>query len=796
MLRLTGLDDNVDVYRDEWGIPTIRATSEHDVFFAQGVVHACDRLFQLDLVRRAGTGRLAEIVGAGAVPADRLVRTLGFHRQAQAELELLSNETRAAIAAYTAGINSWIDRTRHRLPVEFRVLGYRPERWRASDCLLATRLMALNLCANWQSELVRAEIAATYGNDVLGVLDADADTRAFPAQLGTEVLGELVTAARDITGTIGLGHGTGSNNWVIGPRRTASGGALLANDPHLDLTLPSIWYEQLLRGPGYEVRGFTIPGAPGVILGHNEHVAWGFTNSCVDVQDLFVEQVDEAAGTYLDSDGEWKPLESRLEHIRVKGEDDQVMEVRSSRRGPFITDAVDHHADVHLSMRWDSVRPGRISDAVLGMNRADGWEPFREALSLWTAPAQNVVFADVRGNIGFQHAGEIPRRASGNGTLPQSGADPQAEWLDPVPFEEAPWAFNPRADRIVTANDRIVDDSYPHFISVEWMNGWRGQRIRNLIDADDAHTVAGQALIQRDVYSLAGEALQGALKLHPIEPKTPAGRQVLAALRAWSFELAIGDDGGIAYRLLVRALQEETFGFLGPLLPNFLGFSRTGVGGFWSLFGRTLPRLIHDIACSDSTLLDLGVTVHARQPVDGGEWEPATTWSDVLARACDRAGERWIGTSIGDELHPRLALPGTRFASSATVAASKRGRRQRFHRLRLQHPLGVVPGLRSVANHGPFPVPGDGDTVWAAGAFNNPMNDNAMVGPSHRHVVDLGDLDASQAVLCGGQSGHPASPHYVDQVGLWRAGELRAAPWTQERIERDAAYHQRLVPGA
>lgn len=786
-VRIPCLDAPVEVLRDAWGIPLVRAASEVDLFRAQGFLHAGDRLFQMDLLRRAGAGRLAEVVGSNGIGSDRLVRTFGFARHAREEVALLDESTRGALTAYAEGVNAWIDSSRGRLPVEFRLLGYRPERWRESDSLLPTRLMALSLCGNWQSELVRAEIASRYGHDALAIIDDNEQGRDFAAQIGVEVLGDLVTAARDATASIGLGFGTGSNSWVVGPRRTESGGALLANDPHLDLTLPSIWYEQVLRSPTLECRGFTIPGVPGVILGHNGRIAWGFTNSPVDVQDLYLEQVDEAAGTYRDVDGSDQPLTLQRERIRVKGGDDVFLEIRSTRRGPLITDAVAHHMDQPVSMRWDAVRPGRSSDAMFGVVRATDFEGFRTALGLWTAPAQNVVYADTKGNIGFQHAGEVPVRRGSDGTLPRLGDDSEGEWVGTAPYLEMPWAFNPSADRIITANDRLVDDAFPHFLSNEWMNGYRGDRIRELIDARERTTVEDHARIQVDVHSIPGARFASLLATLQPTPATIAGREVLDALLAWDGELRPDDDGAIAWRLASRALQEQAFGFIGDLLPRYLGFSRTGINGFWSLFGRSTPRLLAAIEQDDRRLLDTGARIHREHPADG--WQPANDWQEAVELALDRAGRRWTAEHHGGEHHPQLSLPGTGRSRPARAT-----RRHRFHRLRLQHPLGVVPGFAAIANRGPFAVGGDADTVWAAGAFNNATNDNAMVGPSHRNVVDLANLDGSMAVVCGGQSGHPASPHYADQVDMWRAGELRPAPWTDEALERAAKYRQQLLP--
>ena len=799
------LDGDVEVIRDQWGIPAVFASTEPDAYRVQGYLHATDRTFQLDLLRRVGLGRLAELVGEPGIGSDRLIRTLGFPQHIEGDWELIDAESRAALTAYTEGVNAGFERARRRLPVEFRLLGAKPEPWRPQDSLALSRVMALGLCGNWESELARGELAARFGLEVLDAIESGDHVGAWPAQIHTDVLGELVAAMRDTAGFGGPG-GIGSNNWVIGPRRTRSGGALLANDPHLDLQMPSVWYEQRLQGGDLDVRGFTFPGVPGVVLGHNGRIAWGFTNSSIDVQDCYLEELDESGARYRDVGGEWRDLETRTETIRVKGADPVTLTVRATRRGPIITDvATSEHISDPVSLRWDAVRPARTADTIRGFNHAAGWEDFREACRGWLAPAQNVVYADREGNIGFQHMGEIPIRTAGNdGSVPRRGDDPAGEWTGTVPFDEAPFAFNPTSSRIVTANDRLVGDDYPYFMSREWMNGYRGERIRSLIDGIEQHSVGDQVRIQTDIFSIPGTRMRDLLERVRPEPATAAGGEVLRALLEWDGELRAGDDQSAAWRLLQRAVQDEAFGFLGELMPRYLGYSRTGVNGFWSLFGRSTPRLLDAIDHDDRTILDAGRDVERRrakgerdlpEPLDG--WQPHGDWRALLAAALDRAGGWWSGEMDDAERANSRSLQRSSTSLAPGGIADRLDerlpRRRRLHRLRLQHPLGVVPGLARVANRGPYPVPGDPDTVWQTSQFNNPTNDHALVGPSHRHVVDMADVDRSVAVLCGGQSGHPASPHYADQVALWRRGETRPAPFTRPAIERHARYRQRYV---
>ncbi|MCW2926216.1 MAG: peptidase penicillin amidase, partial [Thermoleophilia bacterium] len=615
-VAMAELEGPAEVLRDAWGVPAVYAASELDAYRVQGWLHATDRTFQLDLMRRVGLGRLAELVGEPGLGSDRLMHVLDCPRLVEQEWEGLDAEVQAVLTAYSDGVNAAFRSARRKLPVEHRLLGAKPEPWLPQHCLALGRVLSLGLCGNWESELARGELIARFGAEVVDAIEAGEHERAWPAQIHPDVLGELVSAARDAASAFGGPGGIGSNNWVVGPRRTRSGGAILANDPHLDLSMPSVWYEQRLEGGDLEVRGFTFPGVPGVVLGHNGRVAWGFTNSSIDVQDCYLEELDEAGERYRDTDGEWHALEQRTARIHVKDGDDVELVVRRTRRGPILTDAAttSTHLDAAISLRWDSLRPGGTARAIFELNRARDWDGFRHACSHWLSPAQNVVFADALGNIGFQHMGEIPIRAEGNdGSIPRRGDDPVGEWTGAVPWEEQPSAFNPTSGRIVTANDRLVGDDYPYFMSREWMNGYRGERIRGLIDGIEHHAVGDQVRIQTDVFSIPGTRFRDLLERLRPEPASAAGEEVLRRLLAWDGELRADDDTSAAWRLTLRALQDEAFGFLGELLPRFLGYSRTGVNGFWSMFGRSTPLLLDSIDSDDQALLDAARSVAARR---------------------------------------------------------------------------------------------------------------------------------------------------------------------------------------
>lgn len=782
------LSDDVEILRDKVGTPAIFARCEDDMFAAQGYIHAADRLFQMDAYARFGLGEVAQVMGPAALEGDRLMRRLGLGASARGDLQLLSGASTRALERFADGVNAWIEDNQRRLPIEFSLMKYRPMPWTPERSLVLPRLLSYGLSGNWQAELVRAQLAERFGTDVLALLDdSQAGDAAFAPQIAANDLAALSEAIRTTRDSM-LRPGNGSNAWAIAPWRSGSGGALLASDPHLDLSLPGTWYEQVMTCDSWTVRGFTMPGLPGILVGHNTSIAWTFTNSTADVQDLAIEQIDTEAGTWQDENGNPNPLSVRTERIQVRFSDDDVLVVRSTPRGPLISGPADDTRGQSLSLQWAGIGPNRSFDTIYGLLRANDTDSFRAAMRHWTSPSLNAIYADASGVIGHQLVGEIPVRADGTGAMPRDATDPSTRWLGTIPFEQLPYVFEPPGGIVVSANDRIVDDSYPHFISREWMNGYRGARIRALLETTELHTVEQQVRIQCDVASLPAARFCASLALHDIRPGTSPGTRVLELLTGWDHQLREGSVAAAAWRLTLRAVQEEAYGFLGDMLLLYLGYNRQGINGNWSLMGKTTPRLLDAIEQDDAALLQLGQQIADRPGQQSGEWSPSASWGELLSRALDRAGAYLeAGTRPPRYGAPRDAKrPFTRKRHPDAWGA--------IHAARWAHPLGAIPLMGSRLARGPIAMPGDHDTVWQASSYNNPNNDAAMVGPSVRFVIDLQDPDRSVAIMAGGVSGHPGSTHYDDQIEPWSKGMMRTAPCSRTALELTARHRQLMRP--
>lgn len=763
-LRAPGLHAPVEVLRDRWGVPHIYAQHNDDLFFAQGYVQAQDRLWQMEFHRRLGHGRLAEIFGPIAVDTDRFIRVLGFSRLVQQDIDRLSGEALAAIRAYVHGVNAFIERHAGRLPVEFTILRYRPEPWQLADVLVWSRIMALGLSENWRAEILRARIVAEVGVERASELDP-----SYPNGHPLTVPGELrytpefgaraLEAAAPLGRFFGNGSGQGSNAWVVGPTRSASGRPILADDPHLAIALPSIWYETHLVGGDYEVTGASFPGSPGVVIGHNARIAWGVTNAMIDVQDLYVERFDLHDPVRYEYQGHWEQAAVVHEQINVKGQAEPVVEtVRITRHGPVITPIVpldrSPQPTEELALRWTALGPNRVFDAVLQLNRAYDWDSFRAALASWTVPAQNFVYADVDGHIGYAVGGDVPIRTKGDGRLPVPGWSGEYEWNGVIPNEELPHLLDPADDVVVTANNRIAGDDYPHPLPGEWLNGYRATRVRELIEQSSHHNTDTFARMQIDLRSLPGLELAALAGRLPAEK--PTASRAREALATWDGELDALSIGGLIYaRLrekLVAAAYAEVAGPLG--IEVGLGAFTTQPAALY--LHRAAPQVLQRVAMRDDGWLSHGRT-----------WEEVlhTAWQTTLDELCQAYGDDVDAWQYG-----------------------------RWHHLTMRHPLGAAPGLAPLLNRGPFPLGGDADTVNQGDMSREQAGLPVFVAPSYRQICDTANWDRSLSIHASGQSGHPASRQYSDFVRPWRQGDYHPMLWSRWRIEEFTARRLHLLP--
>jgi penicillin amidase len=823
MVHLAGLKGEVEVIRDRWGVPHIYADSAEDLFFAQGYVHAQDRLWQMELQRRAGSGRLSEITGEATLEIDRFFRVVGLNRAAQAEalrVEALDEETRCALESYVAGVNAYLSSQRGRLPVEFSLLRFQPEPWQVVDVVYLSKMIAWNLSCNWASELLRARLTAKLGADLAADLEPpypaenpplvrgspgfaraghDVPERAAPPNgWGSEALRDALRLVEGILQEPSISKGSlvgagdpsappgdpipptsgvapvagGSNQWVVAGSRSATGWPLLANDTHLQLSMPAGWYEIHLVGGGYNVTGVSFPGAPGVLVGHNEHCAWGLTTAWQDAQDLYIEKLNPDNPHQYEYLGKWHDADVVCEEIHVKGRDEPVVqEVVVTRHGPIISGVISKEASlfsagglVPLALRWVASEPGHLLRSVLRYNRAKDWDEFRAALGDWSAPAHNFVYADVKGNIGYLQAGWVPVRAQGYGLAPVPGWTEEYEWRGYLPLDQLPQAYNPESGWLAAANNLVVDGQYPHFLSADLENPCRAHRIVDLVTSKTGLTASDFARFQLDTCSAQAERF--VRHLLTVEPVNERERRALAYLEQWDARLAPDSIAASIYQVArLRALHLLFDGHLDELASAYIGLDIvTPLPGTSPYHGRSIVRLLD--------LLDGQEEAHWLCSPPGGQ---ARTRQDLLHQALQEALEL---------LHDQL---GSRMDHWTW------GRLNRVH---FAHPVGAVKPLHLIFNRGPYPAGGDHDTLLRAIVSPQFPFQPITGGDAVRFVADLNDWEQCRIVIPGGQSGHVASRHYADLIPLWREGRLQPMPFGRGEVERHAEYRLTLLPEA
>lgn len=736
-----GLGGPVEVIRDAWGVPHIFAKSEADAVAALGWVHAEDRMAQMEMMRRLGAGRLAEVVGPAALPSDRWVRTMGLYRRAQQQYPLLSERVRGLLDAYARGVNAWLTSHDGPLPPDLLLLRVTPEPWTPADSLVWLKLMAMRLSVDRRDELLRARVAHRLSAAQLA--DLWPDESAGPTTIGTQDDLQGLVGDRVLAGTLaampdrpGAPRGA-SNAWVVSGSQTESGAPILANDPHLAFALPSTWYLAHLVTPEGTLAGASAPGFPAMILGRNDRIAWGITSSDIDVEDVFVERVDpQQPGRYLTPGGS-EPFGAHEETIAVQGQEPELLLVRETRHGPVISDLAGLPDDaaragapvgaevvLSLAATWLG-DDDRTPDALFGLASTGDPDAFRKAAAEAVAPQQNVFYADVDGNIGFVSAGRIPDRPEGGGRLPSEGWSGAHDWRGFLPFEAQPQALNPLSGMLVNANNRPVPAGWPVPITGAWDPGFRAQRIVDLLAEQDPQTPPGSSGIQTDPVSLMAHRLLP-LMLAGLPPQAdmPA-RRAVELLRDWRGEMRADAPQPLLFsawlRELVRVLAADK---LGPAFPEYWDYR---------------PLFVERVLRGNSGWCD----------------DISTPEVETCAQA--------LQTALTAALSPLIEGLGD---DPDTWAWGK------LHRLRLQSALWSRVPLLSGWLKIRMPLDGGNDTPLRAASriadLDNPFE--VVHGAGFRAVYDLADLAASRFVIAGGQSGNPFSPHWNDQVDTWRAG--------------------------
>jgi penicillin G amidase len=758
-LAVAGLSAPVEVIRDEWGVPHVYAANEHDLFFAQGYVHAQDRLWQMELNRHVSGGSLAELFGRPALDADKAMRTFGLRRAAAADFARLTPGTRAILEAYAEGVNAYVAANRGRLPVEFTILGVAPKPWTPIDSIAWTKMIALSLGQNHAQEELRARLAAEVGAAAARQLMApypngetvivapeaggyggDAISGPAPHPILASYLGDPVTAR-------------GSNNWVVHGSRTATGRPLLANDTHLWLNMPSEWYENGLHAGRFDVAGFSFPGVPLILIGHNQRIAWGISNMCGDSQDLFVETMNDRRQVKVGE--EWRDAAIVKETLRVKGGKPQSFEIVETPHGPIVNEADGLAGLPPMALRWTLAEPSHLFDSLAGVNAARDWDSFRQALSLWSAPTLNFVYADVDGNIGYQGAGLIPVRAPGqDGLAPVPSGGTDRDWQGFLPFAEMPSLYNPPQGFIVTANNKVVKDSYPHLIGYDYADPYRAHRISDLLAAKPRVTLDDMRRLQADTYSLPAAALRPYL-LAAARPASELERRALELVRGWDHRFPPGSAAATIY-----------FAWHSKLIPAIVGDE----------LGEDLMKAYRGSGFNATPMYtELMKTPAHRWFDDVGTRNKVETRDDVVRRAFQEAVAD-LARRLGD--NPAVWRWG------------------RLHRAVFAHqPFGDsgVPPLIRLFNGKPVALPGEAFTVDSMAA--NRMNPyRVRFGVSQRLIVDLGDFARSLSVNSTGQNAQLFHRHRTDQTDLWSRNQYRPVLYGREAVERAGKERLTLTP--
>jgi penicillin amidase len=769
---IPSLIDQVSIRRDERGIPYIQAKNDHDLYLAQGYVTASDRLWQMDLLRRSERGELAEILSAGpnnvVLDQDKQHRTLGFTQVAEAEFAAASAQSRALLQAYADGVNAYISSLDAKtLPPEFQILQYKPSPWTPVDSLVVIKVFAEALSTTWRLDVMREALASLPPEkramlmpefSPLDVLVVGKDSRksatafAKPPEKTFSVTQEtLLALAKDqelesqSLARVGL-YAEGlaaSNNWVVSGKHTVTGKPLLANDPHLSPSAPSIWYMVHLSAPGVRVAGVTTPGLPGVIIGHNDQIAWGFTNVGPDVQDLYIEQFDPGNPRRYKTPSGWNDATIRHEEIKVrKGftestTDTVPLDVTVTRHGPVVFEK----DGKRYALKWTALDPKvNNPDTTYSLNRARNWKEFNAALRSFTAPTQNIVYADVAGHIGYHAAGIVPIRKSGDGSLPYDGATDAGEWTSYIPSEKLPTVYDPPSGIIVTANQRIVGTDYPYFLTHSWAQPYRARRIYDLLSQTPKLSANDFRSIQGDVYSIGNVLFAQQITKKMRDQLKPEEARLAAALDAFAkWDGRMDADSHVA-----PILAQMRIAFRSRVLAAALGNDLFKVYS-WANFDTTIDRLITE------------------QPK---EWLPKefASYADLL-RACFEDAQKMLTKSLG--------------------ADESKWTWGELFKVKFPHPLANAPliGLQFTI----APIPQNGERGLAA-------TPNVGANVSMRLIADPSDWDKTQHGITLGESGLPATAHWSDQLADWRAVTPRVFPFTEAAIAKATKTTMVLTP--
>ncbi len=741
-IHATGLEQPVKVLRDRWGVAHIYALNQHDLFFAQGFVAAQDRLFQMELWKRSGQGRLAEVLGPAALPRDINARLLSYRGDMKAEYQSYSPDTQSILEAFTEGVNAYIA-TRLApggagLPLEFQLAGFKPEPWKPTDCL--NRMAAFSMTGNAFAELEHAQAVQAVGVDAASVLfDFDPAVKLDPAP-GSDFSGLSEKLLHNLIGSdtrieFPRHPAEGSNNWTVSGTLTRSGKPILANDPHRVIAEPSLRYMVHLVAPGWDVIGAGEPGLAGVALGHNQNIAWGFTIFGLDQQDLYLEDLNPADSSQYKTANGWESMQVRKETFGLGGGKTVEVDLKFTHHGPVLWE----DGKRALALHWVGAEPGTAGYlGSLAIDRAQNWKEFEAAMPRWKVPSENIVYADRAGNIGEHSTGLAPLRKNWTGLLPVLGTSGN-EWSGFVPNDKLPHYFNPRQGFIATANHKMIPDNYPYQVGYSWAPHYRFLRITQVLQQAQSGNkldVAAMQRLQSDVHSLP------ALQLIELLRATTARQESTAAVRLllnWNGDVDRDSAAAALYEVWLQIVTRET--------------------------------------------MKLAIPPAAQSMIE--DWSPHQVLTFLLGMPQDAALTRdsMLRNSLAEARDKMEGLQGSDPAKWSWG---------QMHHVRFRHPLDQIPGAAALTDPTPVSRPGDEYTVNATGYPENSFDQTS--GASYREILDLNDWNNSVAVNVPGQSGQPGSPHYSDLSPLWSEGKYFPLVYSREAVEKETTDKLTLEP--
>jgi penicillin amidase len=808
-IKLQGLDGRVDVYRDNMGIPHIYASTLHDLFYAQGFIHAQDRFWQMDAWRHIGSGTLSEMFGKSQLETDSFLRTLGWRVVAQAEWDGMGIESKSILQAYTDGVNSYLkDHTGTALSLEYAVLGllspdYKVESWTPVNSLTWGKAMAWDLRGNMDEEIERAillksltvqqvdQLFPPYPSDHPIIVNKLGNS-SIPSNINRSQINAQEIPDNDLQAiqqnvsyldtVLGRqGDGIGSNSWAVSGALTNTGMPILANDPHLSIQMPSIWYQVDMHCQPksdkcpYEMGGFSFAGVPGIIIGHNDNIAWGFTNTGPDVMDLFIEKVNPDNPNQYEADGQWVDFQTRTETIKVVGDKPINITVRMTRHGPVISATygplkdtnTDNEKDFKpfkdqsgvflpdqyvIALAWTALNPSSPFEAIWGFNKAQNWDQFRSAARDFHVPAQNLLFTDTQGNIGYQMPGDVPIRKKGDGRFPVPGWTGEYDWTGFIPFDQLPYTLNPSEGFIVTANNEIPPAGYPFIITADWDYGFRANRIVDLIKAaTDKIDIPYIQKMQGDMY----DANAATLVPYLLSLKGPFNSEQTAALdvlKKWDFQAKSDSAAAAVFESFWRHLLQNTFN---DDLPK--DYWPDG-GSRWDEVMRNLVKDPADPFWDDKTTKDV---------VENEDDIMNRSLKDAVKELDDIFGSDPAKWNWGD-MH------------AATFRNQTLG----------ESGVGLIENL---FNRGPYPV-GGGEAIIDATGWSIVDGYETNWLPSMRMILDMNDLTRSVTVHTTGESGHAYNKHYADMSPLWANIQYYPMLWDQTSVAAQSEGHLILHP--